>query len=597
MQLQEKRKIATQKVISEYGHHSKQMAKLSVLALVAALLGAVRAQKVELTENNAEYCSGMYSKVDWGGPVEPFIKVELDSFQTANPATNEASVAMIVFEYQDIDKLGVTDPASGRKRYICDEALINEGLCSQEQLNQFIVDPDVATVAPVKTALLTELGTNDFSYHVVKTGYYCIAAYNPAYGNSNENKFKMKVNYHNAFGNLPASDIPMLPLYGLLTIVYAVCLSVFLFQIYVHRSELLLLQKYLAGFFTFLTIENLLTWSLYEAENNNKKFPMSAGIQVYIVIISCLNAFKVAFSFFLLLIIALGYGVVHPKLPNNIMDKCKLIGAVQFMALLAFTCVSYYVTQSQPGSSTTDTKKGHDNGIDDNSLLVLFVTIPNALMFVVLYYAILFNMKNTMLHLRETNQVVKFGMYKKLIRVIAASMVLLLVGLGLSSFVIFSDSLNESIERFWKFNNVVTAFWPAVVYFIVFIGVAFIWRPSDTSYLLAASAQIPQNPSEAGENVGNANLDLGQFGGNDFEFDDLRSFDADPFGQAPQKPKANNQQPPTSTSDDATSAENPFTDPVEDPFKDPLPESTNNDGFVLSDEEDDVTHSAKTAKN
>lgn len=550
-------------------------------ALFAAL---ALAQKVELTEKSAEYCSGMYSRVDWGGPVEPFIRVELDSFQSANPDTNLASVALILFEYQDIDKLGVKDPQTGRKRYICDEGLISEGLCTQEQLNQFIVNSTAIPTAPVKTFLLTELGTNDFSYHVVKTGYYCVAAYNPVYS-GNSNKFKMMVNYHNAFGNLPASDIPMLPLYGLLTIVYAVCLSVFLFQIYLHRSELLLLQKYLAGFFTFLTIENLLTWSLYEAENNNKKFPLSAGIQVYIVFISCLNSFKVAFSFFLLLIIAMGYGVVYPKLPNNTMDKCKLISAIQFMALLSFTCVSYYVTQSQPTSSTTDTRKGHDNGIDDNSLLVLFVTIPNALMFVVLYYAILFNMKTTMQNLQDNNQIVKFGMYKKLIRIIAASLVLLLVGLTLSSFVIFSDSLNESIERFWKFNNVVTTFWPAVVYFIVFISVAFIWRPSDTSYLLAASTQIPQSAAE-GDQVNNANVDLEQFGGNEFEFDDLRSFDADPFGQgSKQQQKQNN--PPNSTSDDTTSNENPFNDPTEDPFMDPLPESTNNDGFVLSDEEDD----------
>lgn len=558
--------------------------KLFHFALFAAM---ALAQKVELTQKSAEYCSGMYSKVDWGGPVEPLIKVELDSFQTANPDTSLANVAMIVFEYKDIDKLGVVDPQTGRKRYICDEGLINDGLCSQDQLNQFIIDPEATTFSPIKTALLTELGTNDFSYHVVNTGYYCVAAYNPIYGESNENKFKMKVNYHNAFGNLPASDIPMLPLYGLLTIVYAVCLSIFLFQIYLHRSELLLLQKYLAGFFTFLTIENLLTWSLYEAENNNKKFPLSAGIQVYIVFISCLNSFKVAFSFFLLLIIALGYGVVHPKLPNNTMDKCKLIAAVQFMALLSFTCVSYYITQSQPSTSTTDTRKGRDNGVDDNSLLVLFVTIPNAIMFVVLYYAILFNMKNTMQHLQENNQIVKFGMYKKLIRIIAASLVLLLVGLTLSSFVIFSDSLSESIERFWKFNNVLTTFWPAIVYFIVFISVTFIWRPSDTSYLLAASTQIPQSAAE-GNQVDNTNVDLEQFGGNEFEFDDLRSFDADPFGQGDQPQKQQN--PPNSTSDEATSNENPFNDPIEDPFSDPLPESTNNDGFVLSDEEDDADH-------
>lgn len=565
----------------------------TLLVPLVALIGAAAGQKVVLTEKNGQYCAGMYSKVDWGGPVEPFLKVDLDAFQQPDPATGKAALSLIVFEYQDIERLGVIDPQSGHRRYVCDEELVQEGVCEEDQLNQFLVHYNDSFVAPAKTVLLTELGTNDFSYHVTKTGYYCVAAYNPVFDSSktSKNKFKLMVNFHNAYGNLPASDIPMLPLYGLLTIVYAVCLSVYLFQIYIHRTELLLLQKYLAAFFTFLTIENLLTWSLYEAENNSKKYPLSAGIQVYIVFISCLNSFKVAFSFFLLMIISLGYGIVYPKLPNKVMDKCKLFSAVQFMALIAFTGLSYYSTHSQPITATTNSGRASDNTIDDDSILFLIVTIINVIMFIFIYFAVLTNMKNTMSSLFESNQIVKFGMYKNLMRTIAGSLILFFVGTVLSTMVVFSGSFNDSIETYWKFNNVINTFWPSVVYFIVFIAIAIIWRPSDTSYLLAASQQIPQN---ANGNTTDANVDLEQFGGNDFEFDDLGSFDADPFGQGSTQHKApvtstGAPAAPNSTSDDdATSNDNPFNDPAQNPFNDPpLPTPENNDGFALSDDEDE----------
>ncbi|ONH70781.1 Membrane protein PTM1 [Pichia kudriavzevii] len=101
----------------------------------------------------------MYSKVDWGGPVEPFIKVDLKSFEKANPATGNASVSLIVFEYKDLDLLGVEDD-SGRKRYICDDELVSQGHCNAEQLYQFIIGRNATdSNAPIKTDVLTELVT------------------------------------------------------------------------------------------------------------------------------------------------------------------------------------------------------------------------------------------------------------------------------------------------------------------------------------------------------------------------------------------------------------------------------------------------------
>ncbi|GME80848.1 unnamed protein product [Ambrosiozyma monospora] len=436
------------------------------------------------------------------------------------------------------------------------------GLCEKSDLNKFIIRSNYTSILPIKQTVLTDYGTNDFSYVISKTGYYCVAAYNPRFDGDKVNNYKLTVNFHNAFGNLPASEIPKLPLYGLLAVVYAVCLCVYMFQVYKHRSELLLLQKYLAAFFVFLTVENILIWSLYDVKNNNTKFPVPAGIKFYIFVISCLSAFKISFSLFLLLIISLGYGVVFPKLNRKVMLKCKIIAGLQFVFSVLFIWTFHYSSQAQPGTSTTDTSKA-TNSFESNSWLVIIFATPLAMLFVVFYFLILNAQQKTVKLLQEKRQIVKLNMYRTLFKLIFCSLLLMVFGFIVTSVLMFNDSLTDSIERLWKFNDVLIDVWPSFLYFIIFTGIAIIWRPTDSSYLLAASSQLPTSEGAAGADDDDdpANNvqpydNLEQFG-NEFEFDDLRSLES-----GVNEPGQQNANPfqHANKSTTALSAENPFAD-------------------------------------
>lgn len=550
------------------------------------------AQKTEISADASEHCTGMYSKRDWGGPGDSFIKVDLKSFTDSDPSTGDAFISLLIFEYQDIEGLGVYDENWKRKRYICTSKMIDAGLCTKDQLNHFIVDDNYTSYAPIKTTVLTKLGTNDFSYKVSNTGYYCVAAYSPDFTNK-ENKFKILLNFHNAFGSLPASQIPLLPLYGLLAIIYAVCLCIYLFQTFKHRSELLLLQKYLAGFFIFLTVENIMTWSLYDLENNTKKYPLPGGIKFYIVVISLLNAFKVSFSFFLLLIIALGYGVVYPKLDKKKMNWRKILGLTHFVFLATFTCINYYSSESQPGESATDTSYSVDT-YQANSWLIVAIGLPLAILFVVFYFLILNEMQKTVKMLNEQRQMVKLNMYKKLFRLIFVSLLLMIFALIISTIILFNDNIAQSIEKLWKFDAVLTNFWPECLYFLVFIGIVVIWRPTDSSYLLAVSSQIATSEEDAGQDdIDNSNvLNNADQSGNDFEFDDLRTLDS-----SDEEERANpfNDPRPT-TNSKSNSATNPFNGSseridydleLEQQKMKENKKKSGNDSFKLDDEEEE----------
>lgn len=575
--------------------------RMSSLLILLFLTSLSMAQKVMLSDKAKEFCTGMYSKRDWSGSTDPFIKVDLKSFETANPDTGNASVSLIIFEYRDLTGIGVTDK-SGVTHYECTNLLIEHGYCSESEKNQFIVNSTYVSQNPIKHTLLASLGTNDISYVVTETGYYCVAADSPIYS-GNHNHFKLLVNFHNSFGNLPAAEIPKLPLYGLLSVVYAVCLCIYLFQVYRHRSELLLLQKYLAGFFVFLTIENILTWALYDAQNNNKKYPLPGGIKFFIVVVSVFNSFKIAFSLFLLLIIALGYGVVYPKLKRDVMNKCKILAGLYFIVSTAFTIGSYFQGQSQPDATTSTISS---SGNDALTYFLLIITIPLGLLIFVFYFFILTSLNKTNALLKETKQIVKLNMYKKLFSLLFVSLLFLVFSFVMVTVLVFNDSLTESIERFWKFDKVLIDFWPSLLYFFIFIGVAIIWRPTDTSYLLAVSSQLPSNSSEAvTDNQDEPPIynNLNEYG-NEFEFDDLRSLESgatNPFDDSHKKSTRSNA-PSENPFDDRNNIDN-NNDNDDDINFDIQTEqqrqqqhSATNDEFILDDDEEDAPISKKNDK-
>ena len=81
----------------------------------------------------------------------------------------------------------------------------------------------------------------------------------------------------------------------------------------------------------FLTFDTLVVWSYYDLVNRIKS-PSGAFARFYMVFLSILNAAKITFSFFLLLCIALGYGVVKLKLDKKVMFGCKILAACNFVA-------------------------------------------------------------------------------------------------------------------------------------------------------------------------------------------------------------------------------------------------------------------------
>ena len=103
--------------------------------------------------------------------------------------------------------------------FICDDASVQAGFCTQEQLGQFNIDSNATDHSknPIITQAIHLRDPAPLQYEIKKTGYYCVGTFGYSAGD-----YKGVVEFRNAYGELAGAQIPKLPFYGGLTIVYAV---------------------------------------------------------------------------------------------------------------------------------------------------------------------------------------------------------------------------------------------------------------------------------------------------------------------------------------------------------------------------------------
>ncbi|RLV93678.1 Membrane protein PTM1 [Spathaspora sp. JA1] len=541
----------------------------------------------------SQICAGVYSKHDWGGSIKPHIGLTLNQFNKNKydpknkdkKPDGDITVSYIIFEYKDLPNIGV-DIGNGKYQYVCTDDAVKTKICDESQKGKFIVNSQAALNSTILSSQLKNLGAADIHYPINRTGYYCVSTFTP----DRKSKYQGLINFQNAFGQLSASEIPKLPGYGILTLCYAIALALFGFQFFKKRKEnqILPLQRYLLAMLGFLTFDTFVVWSYFDLVNRISS-PSSAFARFYMFFLALLNSIKITFSFFLLLCIALGYGVVVLKLDKKTMLKCKILAGCNFVASFVYLIFSYY-----DGSSASLVTTDNIDTSQTGSALGLLPLIPVSITLCIYYVVTLSTIRTTTQNLHQQRQIIKLKLYQNLFRIIFGSVILTFAGLTISSFIYLSMSTTEMFEQHWKGSFFIFDFWPSVVFFLVFMAVAYLWRPTETSYMLAISQQL-----STGEDI-NDDIEAGQPNynqGHEFELDDLsllshsddeeqarRNVERDSFelaadNQPPQPPSKKDVDAPPAYEQTSSDIENPFADSNEDV-------SQGNTLFELGDEEE-----------
>lgn len=161
----------------------------------------------------------MYSKNAWGGPVDPFILVKFTD--VGKDQGDDPIASLVIFDWKDEDYIGVLPEGAARKVGICEQRWVEAGFCNQTDIGRFIVS-DEASEKSVNVILSKAIHLKEsapIKYPITKTGYFCVVT-----EKFSANNYEAIVEFRNAYGELPATQIPKLPFYGGITIAYALVL-------------------------------------------------------------------------------------------------------------------------------------------------------------------------------------------------------------------------------------------------------------------------------------------------------------------------------------------------------------------------------------
>ncbi|KAM5444350.1 Membrane protein ptm1 [Microsporum ferrugineum] len=440
----------------------------SAFWLSAIIATGVFANDVKLTQDNAsrQQCSGMYGKKAWGGDINPFILLRMQSVkEKENPI-----MSLVIFEWKDENLIGrdlKAKDGSIQKKLICDPPSVETKLCTEKELGSFILAPNATDNAksPLISLAVNMTDPKPIKYPVSKTGFYCVTTYPYT-----DMEYQGVVTFRNAYGELAATQVPKLPFYGGLTILYAL-MGVFWGFLYAqHRHDILPVQNYITAIIVFLVVEQLITWGFYDYQN---RYGANAVSKVLMVIVSILSAGRNSFSFFLLLIVCMGYGVVKPSLGRT-MIYVRILAITHFVFGVIYSLASLSITPDSAGP------------------LVLLVVLPLAGSLTAFYVWTLNSLSATMKDLVSRKQHVKAMMYKKLWWCLLGSIVVIFAFFFINSFVFASTNVSDLIPAQWKSRWFVLDGWLNIVYLFNIAYVSYLWRPTANNKRFAMSDELAQ---------------------------------------------------------------------------------------------------------
>lgn len=246
-------------------------------------------------------------------------------------------------------------------------------------------------------------------------------------------------------------------------------------------------QNYITAILVFLIVEQLMTWGFYgryilsfrEAAvltvvtriDYSNSHGSNAIAKIMMVIVAVLNAGRNSFSFFLLLIVCMGYGVVKPSLGKT-MTYVRFLALAHFVFGVIYAVASLNITPENAGP------------------LVLLVILPLAATLTAFYVWTLNSLNLTMKDLLERKQNVKAMMYRKLWYCIIASILVIFAFFFFNSFTFAGRGDPDFVPDHWKTRWFILDGWLNLVYLVDITYVAYLWRPTVNNRRFAMSDEV-----------------------------------------------------------------------------------------------------------
>ncbi|KAJ2384042.1 hypothetical protein GGI23_007018 [Coemansia sp. RSA 2559] len=294
-------------------------------------------------------------------------------------------------------------------------------------------------------------GTLKIKYIVRRNGFFCVDA-------ASKGDFTASVRWINSHGLLPGSEYPKIYIYFSLMLAYVLIAIAWGFMSWKVWSEILPVQNQLFGLICLLAVDMGMNFGFWRYYNTTGSPSMVFSIFTLVI-----DAGRNSLSFFMLLVVSLGWGVVRPSLGKT-MIRCILLAIVHFSAGCLYSAGILFRDPQESGP------------------LGLVYVIPLSLSMTLFYAWILSAIINTTHLLIERQQSYKLAMYNNLWRLLLVCLVLLIAFSVLNILHTLFYSHISIAARSWKWLWFWTDGWLNFEYFAALCVILYWWRPTSQNY-------------------------------------------------------------------------------------------------------------------
>lgn len=300
-----------------------EVTRTSMHFLLPLLVLAVAAHDRWVSESHNMVCLDMQARDAAHGGAEPYVRVNVQE------ADSEVSVAVIDFWSSRDNTLHVKD---GHRDvpvlYYCERHAMGLQYCHKDDLGRYMFSREAHRLLN-----MTEVAPgSNASYPVTQSRRYCVAV-------ALKGRFSGTVHFHNPWGNLAGYERMMVWVSGGLAFLYALCVAGYGMLSRGRRDRFLPIQRVLFAWLVFLLADYVIQWAYYHAKNRSG---MTGTVHKAWGVVLVLQSTKYAGTWFLLALVAHGYGVSPVQVERRVVWENLLFGVATFAAS-AFKAAPGYV--------------------------------------------------------------------------------------------------------------------------------------------------------------------------------------------------------------------------------------------------------------
>eukprot|EP01133_Synstelium_polycarpum_P013080 gene13080-15386_t len=407
----------------------------------------------------------------------------------ANASKKIPSVDLVFYNYDDYDKVGYH---SGKNDvdYCCTQSLVNDGKCST--VGTIIVKDSIPHTNNLtdytlsyanedsiqvynydfKTLTLSNSINIPIQYNTTKSGVYYLMITSCQYKVDEQTYLPIYVNgkttFMNPYGYLEAEDHPFLYFYLFMATFYILVAIYYLYLCYKFRSTLLRLQLWVGLIILCGFIEMMVSYGAYSQANKTGSFSGAGSFFV-----ALFQTLKNAGSRAIVLVVAMGYGVIIPTLPR--MTVYKVGSTITLYSI--FNLLQLYI-QTTPAPTAS------------REVSYIIFSIPVALLDTLFYWWIFFSFTKIMGEMNLKRQKAKIDLYSTFFVILIVSAIVSVI-LALTQIIMAAV---KSMDETWTFQWMWSGFWDCT-YYVVLCAIVMIWKPTANNNQYAYS-ELPDTGDE-----------------------------------------------------------------------------------------------------